>query len=295
MAVGDEKLGFSFDIPAADKVEIGFVVDGDIHWAYRIEKDASIQFREYASIPELLTASEGVCGNVYFHAGPDWSKVIVMFNGAVTQEKLNADRTIFQRWSWARYFRHPVICVADPVTLGPRPIGLGWYLGTDTPNALPDLLRGLLDALAARAPDARLVGFGSSGGGFAALGAVLLGLLDEAIVVNAQVDVLKFDHVPSVEAFLARRGPGPCDTDLKQYGFSRMKAGAKVIYLQNRADVHHWDVHFRPFVETVAAAGMDGRFRFIEFADEAAGHFPPPMQDLVTLIGEPFSSLLGKR
>lgn len=45
----------------------------------------------------LTQSNEGVCKNVYFHNADDWSKFIVLFNGALTEAKIAVERAPFQR------------------------------------------------------------------------------------------------------------------------------------------------------------------------------------------------------
>ena len=265
---------------------------GAIHWTHRLTRWRPLAFNEFPTIPDLLRAPEGACGHVYFHDAPDWSKVLIFFNGALTADKMRAERAVFQRWSWAKRFRHPVFCIADPVTLGKNPIVLGWYLGKDGPNALPSILRPVLHAIRTRNPDARIVGFGSSGGGFAAIGAALTGHLDHAIAVNPQTDALEFEHRGAVDSFLAMRKGVPCASDLKRYDLAAMKPEARVTYVQNLGDTHHRDVHYRPFRAHCEGSAQAGRFRFVEFSDHRAGHAPPGLDGLTRLIGDEWACLL---
>lgn len=287
-----QPLGYRFDFLFTPGMEVGYRIGDRTEWIYRLSADTMVEFPRFDSLPALVRSEEGVCGNVYFHDGPDWSKAIVMFNGALTPGKVAAEKAVFQRWSWARQFRHPVFCIADPLTLGEDPIVLGWYLGASGRNALPALLEPVLAAIRDRAPECRILGFGSSGGGFAALGGTLLGLLDAAIVINPQIDALKFEVQSAVQDFLRKRNGTACDSDLKAYDMSRMKPQARIFYLQNRFDRHHLDVHYRPFREACTAAGLADRISFIEYEDEKAGHMPPDMADTKKILGEPFSALL---
>lgn len=289
-----QPLGYKFDFLFTAGMELGYEVNGTCEWIYRLHANDLVEFRQFDSITDLLDTAEGVCGNVYFHNADDWSKIIVMFNGALTPGKVAAEKAIFQRWSWAKHFKHPVAVIADPLTIDKNPIHLGWYLGATGRNALPEMVGPLLASIREKSPDSKIVAFGSSGGGFAAIGGTLLGLFDEAIAINPQVDVLKFEVRDAVDRFMKKRGGMPCDSDLKSYKFSRIKACGKIRYVQNRSDHHHFEIHYRPFRNLCLASDMVDKISFTEYDDEKAGHMPPHLPALTKIVGEPFSILLKK-
>jgi hypothetical protein len=68
--------------------------DGPI-WAYKITARKANVFDECDSIEQLIGSSEGVCGGVYFHNADDWSKIIILFNGALTDAKIASEGAIF--------------------------------------------------------------------------------------------------------------------------------------------------------------------------------------------------------
>ena len=284
--------GFDFEFIRAESIRIGFCIDGHISWVYKIIENKQIAFKESSSLEELLTMSEGVYNNYYFHNSKDWSKFLIFFNGALTPDKIKKEGTVFQRWSWAKNFKHPVLCIADPLTVGEKRILLAWYLGRESNNILPSILDKIIALVKKYNPDAHFVGLGSSGGGFAAIAGTLLGRLDEAIAINPQTDAMLFEVKSAVSDFMAARNNMPCDSDLKQYEFGRLKENAKVVYLQNLHDKHHKDVHYEPFRKKIVQTSYAKNFKFIEYEDLAAGHAPPSMEKMEELIGSYFSKLL---
>ena len=290
----DALLGFSFDFLFTGKLRIGFKCDEVIAWRYEITEKVRDPFRPYDSLEQLLDGDEGVYGNYYFRNAKDWSKLLVLFNGASTREKLRRDKAIFQRWSWAEKFKHPVVVIADPLTSGDDPITLGWYLGRSVASDLPYLLNPLLELVDHKHPGCKTIGFGSSGGGFAALYSVLLGLLNEAIVINPQTDVLKFYSRKHVDEFLSVRTAeaGKADSNLMELGWEHLKESSKVVFLQNSFDTHHYIEHYQPFLRHVESSNKDRHFNFIEYQDEEARHNPPGLGRLGSIIGDKFSSLL---
>ena len=288
----DSVYGFRFDFLGDEEVFVGFEMEGSLYWSHRVREVPLIKFIEFKTLSELLLASEGTCRNVYFHNAEDWSKAIIFFNGALTSHKMEEERTVFQRWSWAKQFKHPVISIADPLTIGEAPLVLAWYLGAKGRNALPEILSPIISEIRKKNPNVRIIGLGSSGGGFAAIGGALLGYLDEAIAMNPQTDAMEFEVKSAVLAFNEARNYAPCDSDLKSYYFSQLKRGALVTYLQNLQDKHHAEEHYKPFRAVSEISGYADRFRFIDYEDAVAGHAPPNMVEMKALIGQHFNDLL---
>lgn len=290
--VNSDEHGFSTTVPFEDGMMIGFSLGKSPVWISMIGSVNKAAFTEYPTLAALTQSNEGVCKNVYFHNAADWSKVIVLFNGALTEAKIAAERAPFQRWSWAKRFKHPIFCVADPTTLGQDRLLLGWYLGDDGQNSLPDTLRPIVDRIKEINGQAEIIGFGSSGGGFAAIGATLLGYIDHGIAINPQTDALKFNVRSAVEAFQKRRKSTPCQSDLRKYDETLMRKNASVIYLQNEYDEHHFEEHYMPFRAFVEKSSRTEAFRFIQYRDKKSGHMPPDLDELCKLLGDEFTSLL---
>lgn len=290
--VKSNQHGFSTTLPFEDGMMIGFDLGEDPVWISMIGSASRAAFTEYPTLAALIQSNEGVCENVYFHNAADWSKVIVLFNGALTEAKIAAERAPFQRWSWAKRFKHPVFCVADPLTLGQDRLLLGWYLGNVGQNSLPETLRPIIDRIKEINGQAEIIGFGSSGGGFAAIGATLLGYIDHAIAINPQTDALKFNVRSAVDAFQKKRKNTPCQSDLMQYDATLMLKNASVTYLQNECDEHHFEEHYMPFRALVEKSSRSGAFRFIQYQDKKSGHLPPDLDELCRLLGDEFTSLL---
>lgn len=287
-----DQHGFSTAVPFEDGMTIGFDIGQGPVWVSEIGSTRKAIFTEYPTLDALTRSNEGICGNVYFHNGDDWSKVVILFNGALTEAKIAAERAPFQRWSWAKRFKHPVFCVADPLTLGEDRLLLGWYLGAAGQNSLPHTLMPILKRIKEINGEAEIIGFGSSGGGFAAIGATLLGCIDRAIAINPQTDALKFNVRSAVEAFQRKRQRIPCQSDLTTYDPTLMHRNASVTYLQNEHDLHHFEEHYLPFRAYAERSGRAEAFRFIEYRDAKSGHMPPDMDQLCELLGEDFAPLL---
>jgi len=284
--------GFDFDFMSGD-ISIGFCfLGGEICWTHEIIQISQVVFEQANSFEHLLNLQEGTYKNFYFHNAKDWSKFIIFFNGALTRGKIKAEQAIFQRWSWAKKFKHPVLCIADPLTVGQNAVALAWYLGDKGRNLLPSILDQVIGEVRKINSESRFIGIGSSGGGFAAIGGTLLGRLDEAIAMNPQIDAMLFEGRSAVAAFMALRNGMPCDSDLKKYEFDQLKYNSRIIYLQNLHDEHHRDVHYKPFRQILEQSPYISHFRFIEYEDSVAGHAPPGIAQMEELIGSKFSDLL---
>ena len=288
----DSAHGFNFEFIGGGEVRLGFCLEGNVYWSHKISEVPQVHFSEAKNLKELFQMPEGTYENFYFHNSGDWSKIVFLFNGALTPAKVRVEGAIFQRWSWAKKFKHPVICIADPLTIGEDGLILAWYLGDKGRNLLPRILDLVISEIRNISPHARLIGIGSSGGGFAAIGGALTGRLDEAIAMNPQTDAMLFEVKTAVSAFSDARDYLSCDSDLKMYDFSQLKDGSTITYLQNLHDNHHKEVHYKPFRSIVEHTSYLDHFRFIEYEDAAAGHNPPNFDHMQQLIGNRFFELL---
>jgi hypothetical protein len=213
------------------------------------------------------------------------STLYVMLPAAIDAKRVG--QPSFSRWTWAHkgIFPGNVLCISDP-TLDLHPgLRLGWMLGRHDRCATDELSR-FVTALA----DAkgishnRIVCWGSSAGGFAAL-ALAAGIPGAtAVAVNPQVNALSYENFAQVElirtacfdsldssAILGRYGRRVNMVE-RWSDVSRSRA----IVLQNELDTHHYIDHFKPMVESIGGEvrqGISGfgRHRAWVFQD-ARGH-----------------------
>lgn len=127
------------------------------------------------------------------------------------------------------------------------------------------------------------------------MSAVMLGVIDDAIAINPQTNVLKFEVQSDVKAYLEKRRDAPQDFDLRMIDMSAMRPDSNITYLQNRHDVSHFLDHYLPFKEHCLNTKNYSNFDFIEYDDEHAKHMPPLMDKLPQLIGEKFTTLLSRQ
>jgi hypothetical protein len=182
-------------------------------------------------------------------------RLFVMTSGAVDREKFTLP--VFNRWTWAGQGEFPghVLCISDPTLELNDDMKLGWYLGTDKHDATEELCR-LIRRFAKTLgiPENRIVFWGSSGGGFAALSMASRIEGSTAVAINAQTDAFSYDvsNVLDMVSRLCFSGLPAVDIQ-KIFGHRvNMKqawaenSNSRAILLQNKLDVHHYDCHFKP-------------------------------------------------
>lgn len=173
--------------------------------------------------------------------------------------------------------------ISDPSLYLSDNLHLGWYAGSQKQPRLQWAIRGMLNHLVPA--DQKVVTFGSSGGGFAALyyaarrdGAV-------AVPVNPQTNLANYN--PAAVARYARLAWGvngddvlskvPAVTDLTRlYRASTQR----VFYVQNKNDRGHMERHFGPFM----AALKEGHRVFPVLVDGESGHVPPDKMTIRSVL-----------
>ena len=204
---------------------------------------------------------------------------------------------MFQRWSWHSKFRHPVFCIADPLTIGHDRVPLAWYQGDSQSIYLEKIVTELISSLGDRALNSETIAFGSSGGGFAALLCAQLGLVDVAIAVNPQTNLLQFSDKAAVSAFLNRRkklGLELFDScySLVDVGFSKIRPKARIVYVQNISDTNHYIEHMAPYVAGIFRSTNISTFNLCCHYNDSLGHNPPGLTEISELLGPLFTKLL---
>lgn len=200
---------------------------------------------------------------VFFHAALTGEKYrFPVFTGAGISEELPTNR----------------VFVSDPSLYLNEKLTLAWYAGNHRQDRLQWVIRGILKALIPAGQ--RVVTFGASGGGFAALyySAHLPG--STAVPINPQTNLGKYTQT-AVDRYgrLAWGLTGtklahsiPATTNLVQlYGKPRQN---HVIYVQNRNDKSHTLNHLKPFM----AALPEGHAVHPFLVDGEAGHKRPPRE-----------------
>ncbi|MES5326110.1 hypothetical protein [Alcaligenes phenolicus] len=261
---------------------------------------SKLKIPNFTNLDELLASDIGCFEEFFFFNNSDHSAVLVFFNGAVSLDQ-RKNGYAFQRWTWASKFRHPVLVISDPATYGEAGLALGWYVGKKNKCYLQKSLIEVMGSVQKKFPAAKMISFGSSAGGFAALSALHMGFFNKAIVVNPQTDIRKYQPKSSVIKFLNNYGGDNYTFDkideprvsLLAMGFESMLSDAEIVYVQNRFDGLHYENHMKPYFEYLEANVVNLKLKKIIFDDRALGHNPPSLDQLVEISGEELSSLLG--
>lgn len=193
-------------------------------------------------------------------------RLFVLFSGYVDRKKLTPP--VFQRWKWVEKFPGSVLYVSDPSLHLNKSLSLGWYIGTkevDCFEVISKIITKVADTL--KVPTTEIIGYGSSGGGYASIR--MSDFIPEmtSVAINPQTEIRKYWQKESVNNFLK-----VCfkesyrDFDFETYGdrFNLIKDkevmdGKKVILAQNIIDEHHYYEHFLPYC---VARGVDGSLGF---------------------------------
>ncbi|MEV6850380.1 hypothetical protein [Actinoplanes sp. NPDC051411] len=206
----------------------------------------------------------------------------VFFSCAIDRAQIEAP--YFHRVAASARLAGPVLFLSDPALNLAPDVPSGWFAGTPGYDLPADIER-----LIARAQDRlgtpRLVCFGASAGGYAALvqSARVPGSL--AVPVNPQTDVRKRATSRRFrEVAWAGRFPDPAPTGDRFSILPTYLPGAfgnTVCYLQNRGDRLHVDRHLTPLAAqlgvplTSGAQTADGRFQ-LRLLDNGLAHAPIP-------------------
>lgn len=182
------------------------------------------------------------------------------------------------------------VFVSDPSLILDEELLLAWYAGNfyqeELQNTLTIILRRIVEELGSQ----RIVFFGGSGGGFAALYFASQFAGSTALVFNPQTNIGKYEK-RAIDAYVEKgflmepsgtaplsRLPGTIVTDLCALYTSARPV--TVGYLQNLNDVNHVNRHLLPFLRAVNPA-TDVSLLAERWND---GHTPPPKKLLSNIL-----------
>lgn len=223
------------------------------------------------------------------------SGVLTVMNGGlpidIRYEPLGYDTTtvFFHAALTGGTYRHPVftgvgisqglptnrVFIADPSLYIDDELMLAWYAGNQQQPRLQWAIRAIIKSLVPEGQ--RIVTFGSSGGGFAALYYAAHAPNGTAVPVNPQTNLARY--LPSAVERYGRLAWGfetdalenmTAVTDLTRLYRDR-NSTTKVFYVQNKNDGSHMKNHFGPFM----ACLPEGHHVHPVLADGKPGHNPP--------------------
>ena len=150
---------------------------------------------------------------------------------------------------------------SDPVLALDASLSLSWHFGCEGIRLQAITVR-IVQKLQALLHAPRVVAWGGSGGGFAAIRVVKDVPNSIALVWNPQTDIAKYVPEPVARyrsiAFPRIAADGPISSDGEQFPSlctEAFRAGyqGRILYLQERTDLHHVDAHLKPFLESFCA------------------------------------------
>lgn len=204
--------------------------------------DASCGIKVKATFPLLFR---------WINRGKDVT--VVAFSAAITSRVAHYV-PVFSGWNLVKELDANVLLVSDPTLMMDDRITLGWYAGNRDQPLLVGAYDRIFERLSLRS---RVLFFGASGGGFASLRHARMLEDSLAVVSNPQTDITKFSYYPTYldlawgiefEENLSM----PIVTNLNSL-YSE-QSFARVIYVQNSADIDHVKNHYDPFRRATAGS-----------------------------------------
>ncbi|MGL5128236.1 MAG: hypothetical protein ACRC7D_08780 [Aeromonas popoffii] len=190
-----------------------------------------------------------------YHISKKTDRIVVFFNGATTGALTG--RSNFMRWSWGYKAGISFISFDDPVVSCTKLTNLGWYIGTkdiDVQEVINEILQHIIESN--NIASNRVVFYGSSGGGFAAIMAAIRLRGSVAVAINPQTNILKY-HKKSHEKVINNFFPSDSLLDNPKNKvierFSTIESIRKsqyipnILYIQNTQDAFHLNNHYLPF------------------------------------------------
>lgn len=215
--------------------------------------------------------------------------MFVLLSGAINRK--NVTPPVFNRWSWASKFPGSVICIADPTLELDDEIELGWYVGSarqDLTESTARIIVKLCSIL--RLEKSKIITYGSSGGGFAALMVTNRIGFGVAVAINCQSEILNYNKL-AVQKFLEICFPSYSAEMVLDIYRDRVSASSvwgrqdiqtRALLVQNKRDFHHYQVHFNKLADSLGLPINGGESKnglhFAILYEDDNGHAPEPIE-----------------
>lgn len=205
---------------------------------------------------------------LYFPPPPEGkNNLFVMLPSAVDRNSM--ELPFFNRWTWALegFFPGHVFCIADPTLEANEKLSLGWLIGSKKKDATEDFANFIKEfAKAKKIPRERIVFYGSSAGGFAALACAAHVEGATAVAINSQTEALFYENlhqVSLVKKFCFETESAEeinCEFRDRISMPNRWKnvQESKAFIVQNKNDDHHYKEHFLPFLRSLGGTPQPG-------------------------------------
>lgn len=216
------------------------------------------------------------CISLYLNLKKHSDKLIICGPSAIDSKKIMPP--VFHRWSWAKKLPYSTIIVSDP-TLETGEFNIGWFLGDNEEYHLPKVVNVIIKLISQISVSRENTFFyGTSAGGFSSLMMAALFKGSKAIVQNPQIDISKYkgDFFRQLVKH-NYNGSLPSSERLNVISwYERIKYIPDVYYIQNTYDTHHFDIHFRAFIEGVSSLRDSFKTNcnifFDIYSDSESGH-----------------------
>lgn len=236
---------------------------------------------------------EGVTFPLLFRLRPG-SNLLYVLLSATTPRRYQYP--YYSRWSWGAVFPGNTLNIADPTQTQGRGLSVGWYLGNEKRDYI-ELVKDIVAGFAAKlgVPGNRVIIYGSSAGGFAALRLAFRLPGSLACVLNPQVDLAAYKPGP-VTALLKNAFGGKKLEDLPEKVRSRFSLltdaqnfkNARAVYAQNIRDEFHYENHYK----LVRRSALHKRHKFVYQEYEGDGGHVGETRDFAKTLLKKCHSLL---
>jgi acyl carrier protein len=203
---------------------------------------------------------EGLHYDCYLNRRRGADRLFVLLAGAIDPKIHKLPH--FARWNWAPVLGGSVLCINDPTLRLNPTLRLGWYLGDKDRDGVQGLLRIARNVAARLAiPAGRIIFYGSSGGGFAAIAAASRMRDGRAVAINPQLDITLYSATSVVRKAAAvfdkdadpptlrRRYPLRWSARMAFRAARQVGKGTRLVIVQNEQDTHHYEEHYKPFCD----------------------------------------------
>lgn len=214
-----------------------------------------------------------------YWAGRGSDTTFVAFNGAIGSTYTTVPA--YAGFGTTQHLSANVLLLSDPSMVIDERLTLGWYAGnTRQPTLQADLTR----IIRSFAGDTRVVLFGPSGGGYAALEQATRLPGSTAIVSNPQTDVTKYMPA-AVERYLEIAWGMENFDGALPFAHQAVEAyagpvDAQVVYVQNEGDLDHVQRHLQPFLEQLHPGNRVARL----LPNLGEGHVGPDKESFMRLF-----------
>jgi hypothetical protein len=204
----------------------------------------------------------------------------------------------FDRWKWVHKFPGVTVNISDPsFRLYSPGLRIGWYCG-DNDNDFSEIIATVISRLAQfyGLPISKVILYGSSAGGFAALSIASSLEGSTAVCINGQVRLQ--EYIPSafnkfIRACFNSEPDKLSPEILNRFDVAHRfaKSSSKCLFVQNLKDHHHFKKHYTYFCDTLGVNSLGEkdftkRVWTLPYSAATEGHGPEPINMVDAIIAD---------